>query len=531
MKPGNQPVEETRAALDLAGSPKEFDEAAYLELNPDVAQAVAAGVYARGWDHWNATGRGEGRIAVRDFDELAYLDLNPDVLQAVLTGQCPSGYYHWIENGPLEGRHTRPAEDLPPGWDEAHYLRLNPDVASGVRAGAFSSGHMHWTRFGHYEGRPGGGQLPPNISLEDALSTASRGINIFAFHAAKIGLGAAALGYAEALRSIVPLHEVTIPWNLSSCQDTPLGPAPHAMNLFHMNPDVLPLFLGRHGRDLLHRRYNIGLWVWEVHAGYAAWHAQSRLLNEIWTPSTYSADAIRPVTAAPVFVMPHVVDKLPDPKAIDRQALGVDPGAFVFLYVFDVASAFDRKNPLALIRAFRKAFGSRRDVQLILKYHHSEFDAAATRLLERLARATPNIHTISRTLPEDQLYGLMRSCDCFVSPHRSEGFGLNIAGAMYCGKPVIATGYSGNMDFTTPENAFLIDYDLVPVQRDMGAYKANYVWAEPSEDHLAALLHAVLDSPDETRARAERGRRAIQEGYSVKAVSDILRRRLTACGL
>ena len=131
------------------------------------------------------------------------------------------------------------------------------------------------------------------------------------------------------------------------------------------------------------------------------------------------------------------------------------------------------------MRAFRKAFGSRQDVQLILKYHHSEFDSPATALLERVAKATPNIRTINQTLPEEQVYGLLRSCDCFVSPHRSEGFGLNLAAAMYYGKPVIATGYSGNMDFTTPENAFLIDYDLVAVQRETGAYKAGYVWAEP----------------------------------------------------
>jgi glycosyltransferase involved in cell wall biosynthesis len=278
---------------------------------------------------------------------------------------------------------------------------------------------------------------------------------------------------------------------------------------------------------VLPAHFNVAIWVWELHAAYASWHAQSQLFNEIWTPSRYSADAIRPVSKTPIHVIPHVVDGLPAPDAAQRD----DRGVFKFLYIFDLASTFERKNPLALVRAFRKAFGSRQDVQLILKYHHSEFDSPAIALLERVAKTAPNIRTVNQTLPEEQVYALLRSCDCFVSPHRSEGFGLNIAAAMYYGKPVIATGYSGNMDFTTPENAFLIDYDLVAVQQETGAYKAGYVWAEPSEDHLAALLRTVVDSPGQARERGEQGRRTILESFSVKAVSEIIRRRLEEWGL
>jgi len=503
MRPEDQGAEENHSVSDPACSSREFDEAAYLATT-------------------------QGPVATRDFDELTYLDLNPDVLQAVLGGQCPSGYDHWIQCGLAEGRAVRPpAESMPSGWNEARYLRLNPDVASGVQAGAFASGFEHWAQYGYFEGRSGGGTPCAKATFRDALSSASAGFNMIAFRGTDIGLGTAAKGYASALRPILPVHEVAIPWKLSSLKDTMIGPQPHAINLVHMNPDALPFFLGRYARDLLPGRYNIAIWVWELHAGYASWHAQCRFFNEIWTPSTYSANAIRSVSDTPVYVIPHVVDELPTPDAAQKE----DPAAFVFLYMFDIASTFERKNPLALIRAFRKAFGSRQDVQLILKYHHSEFDSAATQLLERLVQAEPNIRTINESLPEEQVYALLRSCDCFVSPHRSEGFGLNIAAAMYFGKPVIATGYSGNMDFTTPENAFLIDYDLVAVQHETGAYKANYVWADPSEDHLAALLRTVVESPDEARRRAERGRRTIQELYSVKAVSGKIRQRLTELGL
>lgn len=466
-------------------------------------------------------------LATPDFDELTYLDLNPDVMQAVMKGQIQSGYDHWIHFGRREGRAVRPAEGTPSDWNETRYLRLNPDVASGVRAGGFASGYDHWTRSGGHEGRPGTEPITAQATIREALSSHSAGVNMFAFHGTNIGLGTASKGYADALRSLLSLYESPIPWNLKGVEESKIGSPPHAINLFHMNPDTLPYLLRRHGRDLLPGRYNVAIWVWELHAGYANWHGQSQIFNEIWTPSNYSANAIRPVTKTPVHVIPHVVDDLPSAEtgAPDKRDV------FTFLYIFDLASTFERKNPLALIRAFRKAFGNQQDVQLILKYHHSKFDAPAVALLERVAKTSPNIRTINETLPVEQVYALLRSCDCFVSPHRSEGFGLNIAAAMYYGKPVIATGYSGNMDFTTPENSFLIDYDLVAVQQDTGAYKAGYVWAEPSEDHLAALLRTVVDSPSQARDRGERGRLTIRECFSVKAVAEIIRRRLTEWGL
>lgn len=463
-----------------------------------------------------------------EFDELSYLDLNPDVLRSVHEGHFSSGYDHWVRVGSAERRALRPAPGAPPEWNECRYLRLNPDIASLVQAGEIPSGYHHWTRHGQYEGRPGGILSSPRTSYAGAISSASAGVNMLAFHGTDIGLGTAARGYAEALRPLLPVHEVPIPWKLDNLQDKHLAPLRHAVNVIHMNPDALPLFLARFGTDILPGRFNIGIWVWELHAGYAHWFAQSRLFNEIWSPSTYSASAIQPVSLTPVNVIPHVVDDLPMPQPMPRSELGVHPGAFLFLYVFDMASTFERKNPLALVRAFRRAFGNRTDVQLVLKYHHSQFDLSGARLLDRLVAGAPNIRTINQTLPQEQVYAMLRCCDCFVSPHRSEGFGLNIAAAMYFGKPVIATGYSGNLDFTTPENSFLIDYELVAVRHDAGAYKSNFVWAEPSEDHLSDLLRTVIESPDETNRRAERGRRTIQERCSVKAVSQAIHRRLTA---
>lgn len=533
MTPEDEASKQRALVGGLPNDREEFDEATYLELNLDVARDVAAGTFNSGREHWDKHGRTEGRVAARpkDFDELLYLDLNPDVLQAVLNGSCSSGYIHWLQHGKAEGRPVRPIAGVPSNWNETRYLRLNPHVAELIRTGIFASGYEHWLRSGFWEGRPGGGTLPQKTPLEEALRAAPAGINMFAFHQTPTGLGTAARGYADILHQIVPLHHVDIPWGRAAWPASLGENCPYAINFVHVNPETLPKFLGHGGKRALQSRYNVGIWIWELHGGYAPWHALSRYFNEIWTASAYSAAAIQPVSAAPVHVIPYVVDEAPAQSAFRREDFRLADRAFLFLYIFDQASSFDRKNPLALIRAFRQAFGERRDVQLVLKYHHGEADPAPTKLLERLAQSTTNIRTINETFSEDQLNGLLHCCDCFVSPHRSEGLGLNIATAMSHGKPVIATGYSGNMDFTTSENAFLIDYDLVALERDAGAYKTNFVWADPSEDHLALLLRTVVDAPEAALRRAELGRRTIQERYSPKAVSEALRERLTAWGV
>ena len=517
----------------LPNDREEFDEATYLELNPDVARDVAAGMYTSGREHWDKYGHSESRVATRpkDFDELLYLDLNPDVLQAVLTGLCPSGYYHWLQHGKAEGRPVRPIANVPSNWNETRYLRLNSNVAEMIRKGVFASGYEHWVRSGFWEGRPGGGVRHQKTPIEEALQAAPMGINMFAFHQTPIGLGAAARGYADILRQIVPVNPVDIPWGRAAWPGTLGDNCPYAINFVHVNPETLPKFLGHGGKRALASRYNVGLWIWELHGGYAPWHALSRYFNEIWTASSFSAAAIQPVSTAPVHVIPYVVDEVPIQSAFHRAKFGLEERAFLFLYIFDPASSFDRKNPLALIRAFRQAFGDRRDVQLVLKYHHAEADPAPTKLLERLVQSATNIRAIDETFSEDQLNGLLHCCDCFVSPHRSEGLGLNIARAMLHGKPVIATGYSGNMDFTTPENAFLIEYDLVALERDTGIYKTNFVWAEPSEDHLALLLRTVIDAPEAALRRAALGRRSVQERCGPKAVSEALCQRLKAWGV
>ena len=467
---------------------------------------------------------------IQDFDELAYLTLNPDVEAAVLNGDVQSGYHHWVLYGGAEGR-ALTNSTFPPAWNEGRYLRVNPDVAASVRAGAFASGYEHWLSSGQYEARSGGSStLYHRTSLAEALKNAPAGFNGIGFYDAGIGLGAAARNFSSALRQVLPFNEISVPWDFERMRELAPKPPKYAVNLIQINPDALPLFLHHSGGAVLLGRYNIAFWIWELHAGYPSWRHLSTIFNEIWTASAFSAAAIRTVAATPVWVIPHVVDQLPEPASDDRSQFGWKDGVFVFLYIFDLASAFDRKNPLALLRAFQKAFGKRPDVLLVLKFQNPHKDLPGATLLERVSATAPNVQLICETFPEQRVYALLRGCDCFVSPHRSEGFGLNIACAMYYGKPVIATGYSGNLEFTTSENSYLIDYELTAVSREIGYYKPNYAWAEVSEDHLAALLEEVLQSPEESRRKGENARHTIREHFSVESVTKAVQQRVDQWG-
>jgi glycosyltransferase involved in cell wall biosynthesis len=133
-------------------------------------------------------------------------------------------------------------------------------------------------------------------------------------------------------------------------------------------------------------------------------------------------------------------------------------------------------------------------------------------------------------LPRRATHSLMSVADCYVSLHRSEGFGLTMAEAMYCGKPVIATAYSGNVDFMTHENSFLIPYRLIEIDRDHGPYKAGYEWADPDVDRAVEVMRYVEKNRAAAAAVGERGRAHVSANLAPAAIGEQLRKRLDELG-
>ena len=262
--------------------------------------------------------------------------------------------------------------------------------------------------------------------------------------------------------------------------------------IVHHNGPYLPHALWTLGRARVRDRRIIGYWAWELPRLPVAWLASLRYLHEIWVPSTFTRDAVAAATDKPVHVVPHPLPSMTATPNM-RGKLGLPADALVVLNVFHVGSAFARKNPLAAIAAFRKAFGDRSDRVLAIKLIDNGV-AGARRELDAAIAGAGNIRLIEGMLPAADIAGLMAAADIVISLHRSEGFGLVPAQAMAAGKAVIATGWSGNLDFMNNNNSALVSYTLIPVRDPEGSFKSgDQKWAEPNVDEAAEWLRRLAN--------------------------------------
>lgn len=461
------------------------------------------------------------------------------VLDALLVKERQeTGHPAPAQDGPRQGMLrapvTRAAETAV--FDEDLYLELNPDVAAAVAKGACASAYTHWKEYGEAEGRGGG--IPPRVRdrsrFAETCAARPYGVNLYGHLNAASGLGSVARGVRRALLSqATPLNVIDLPvWRSRTERHPPLPePAPYRINLLQQNADLMPLFVRSYGEKRLWGYYNIGYWLWELPANRLDWQHLYNYVDEVWVASEFCRAAFAASTSLPVRRIPPVVDELEKQAGYGREHFGLPRDVFVFCYIFDVCSYMDRKNPLALVEAFCRAFGESTDVLLLLKYSNAGADPNSLRLLGEAVKGRANIRTWSAMLSEPEIVSLHQAIDCFVSPHRSEGFGLNLVECMYFGKPVIATRYSSNLDYMHDGNSYLIDCTLRPVDRTVGPYLKNSVWAEPSVDHLSDLLRMVYA---DRQGREERGRQAareVRETFSAQAVGTRMRDRFRELGL
>jgi len=290
----------------------------------------------------------------------------------------------------------------------------------------------------------------------------------------------------------------------------PALPPAGAPLVLHVNAPQLPAALLRLPRELLRGRRIIGYWAWELPVVPDTWRPGTGFVHEVWVPSRFTAAAMAALLPGRVRVVPHpVAANPPRPAALDRDAFGLPRAAVITLASFSLASSFARKNPLGAIAAHRAAFGDRPDRILLLKIgqsHHAPADMAA---LREEAAGAANIRFETRTLPPADSHALTLACDILLSLHRSEGFGLVPAEAMLLGRPVVATGWSGNMDFMDADCAWLIPAALVPARDPRGVFEApGAVWAEPDQAAAVAALVRLAADPAARVALGERGRQA-----------------------
>ena len=425
----------------------------------------------------------------------------------------------------------------PDEFDDDVYMEANPDIGLAVRNGHEKSAFDHWLKYGRAEGRIGGlpdplpergGSLPLMV-----LNKRPFGVNLVGFLDAKSGLGEVARGCEVALRRAnIPVQPINLPgWGSTFEKRNLPARLPFRINLIQQNADMMRHFTHAYGVDLFTGRYNIGFWFWELPSIRTDWFPSYRYFDEIWVASEFCRQAVQCITPLPVVRMPVVVDNLERRCRYDRRHFQFPDAVFVFCCIFDVSSSFERKNPLALVKAFRQAFRNSPDVLLCLKYSNPNYDTESVSKLAQEVEGATNIVAFDRLFSDEENVSLHSAIDCLVSSHRSEGFGLNLAEAMYFGKPVIGTRYSSNLDFMTDENSYLIDCSLTPIVANHGPYLAGSVWAEPSVDHLTHLLRHVYE---DSEGRSRKGRKAaedIRSKYSVGVAAAAVRERFAALGL
>ena len=354
------------------------------------------------------------------------------------------------------------------------------------------------------------------------------GVNVIGFFRAEFGQGEAARRLVAALdRAGVPVRTVTydrIPHRQSHPFEERSADGYYPTNIVCLNAEHL-LYFTQGNRELLRGRYSVALWFWETNRFPRQLRPALDFVDEVWVASPFVAEAITAETNKPVLTFPLPV-VVPESSGLTRADLGLPEDAFVFAYVFDFFSTIQRKNPLGLIEAYKRAFPEPDGAFLYLKSINGEGAKEDLARVREAAGGRPDIRIDDGYVAGERLTAISELCDCYVSLHRSEGFGLTLAEAMAFGKPAIATAYSGNLAFMDKAWSYLVPYRLTTLDEPVGPYPAGTVWADPDLDEAARLLREVYEDPEAARARGRRGREAVRARQSIEKAAAFLEERV-----
>jgi len=325
------------------------------------------------------------------------------------------------------------------------------------------------------------------------------GVNFIGYSKGELGLGQAMRSMAFAAKAaLIPLVVRQFKVKITSKQSNTALDADvrdrchYPINLICVNPDMfyrLPVWVTYPEWT---KTYNIGYWFWELENFPQVWQYATHMVDEIWVATEFIAQAMRK-SGKKVVKIPFPLEFDLPPESMNKRYFGLNPKEFTFIFSFDFNSIPERKNPQATIKAFKKAFPvGDHTVRLILKTMNGSHYSPLRKNLEALIDQDPRIEIRDEHLTQDEMRGLIRSSDCYISLHRVEGLGLGLAEAMYLGKPTIATGYSGNTEFMNSTNSMLVPYLLVPVPK--GAYPngEDQRWAEPDIEVAAEKMQQIV---------------------------------------
>lgn len=328
------------------------------------------------------------------------------------------------------------------------------------------------------------------------------GVNLFGYAKGEIGIGEDVRLAALALEAQgIPFCIVNVqPGRNVSQLDTRvehwLTAAPrYAINLFCTTGLEQVRYACEHGLDFFQHRYNIGFWPWELPQWPTSCEFAFSMVDEIWGISRYTAHAYRHARRPVVpMTLPVTIDAVAE---LGRADFGLPADAYLFVFSFDFNSTLARKNPGAVLQAFLRAFprGGGEQVGLVIKASHVDPAKPAWRQLLKQAAGDPRIQVLDQTLRRSQVLALYRCCDCYVSLHRAEGFGRGLAEALLLDLQLIATGYSGNLDFCHQDRVGLVRHGLTALGPHEYFHGHGQRWADPDVAHAAELMRQIYRAP------------------------------------
>jgi len=364
------------------------------------------------------------------------------------------------------------------------------------------------------------------------------GVNLYGYFSRWLGLGECARLYANAMLASgypVAVHDVDIDIPHERNDNTlasHLGrKSRFTRDIIFVNPDHWEDTKESIGRDADSKHHVIGFWFWELERFPEEWLHALDDVDEVMVSSAFVEQSVRRVCDKPVTRVPLPVVPGPD-SGLRRSHFGLGDDSYIFFCAFDFNSTIARKNPHAVIDAFCRAF-PRGDEEVTLLIKSSNGHRHAPQLMQLLAAASVDRRVVVRDdmLERADLQALHRCVDVYVSLHRSEGFGLGIAEAMCMGKPVVATAYSGNMEFMTSANSCLVNYRMIPVGASDYPHARGQKWADPDPVHAAHHFKSL--HYDRALAKRLGAQAAIDmaRDFSIGACMSVMSERLRCVGV
>jgi glycosyltransferase involved in cell wall biosynthesis len=353
--------------------------------------------------------------------------------------------------------------------------------------------------------------------LVDGTNSTSYDVHVVGYIDAVLGLGIGARNNRDALAGAgvsVASTSIALPSALDVAPP-PRAPVKCRVSLLFNNGDYMHVVSSLLDAESLKNSHRIGVWAWELPQVPPRMLQGLAYVDELWVASSFIREAFRPHTRKAITVVPYPV------RADDAEVPGYDdllPAEPYFFFAFDYNSTVERKNPAGLIEAFNAAFPEGSGPHLVIKTLNA---GAHTESHERLLGAAlqrKDIHLIDAVWPRALVHRALRNCLAVVSLHRAEGYGLLLAEAMAHGKPTIATGYSGNLEYQNPGNSLLVGYRMTQVSEECRHYEAGEAWAEPDLDEAARAMRAVFKGGRDIEALARAGEQTARERLSPEAV-------------